>query len=47
VNGGLDTDKDGDSQGDPYHGEERPTFMIAKMTESNVFEEVKEDHKAT
>jgi hypothetical protein len=45
VNGDLNANKDSHSQGDPYHGEEGSSLMIAQMTESNVSEEMKEDHK--
>jgi hypothetical protein len=45
VNGRLNAHEDSDSQGDPYQGEEGPSLMIAKMTEGNIFEKMKEDHK--
>jgi hypothetical protein len=45
VDGRLDTDEDGHSQGDSYHGKKGSSFMVPKMAEGDVFEEVKEDHK--
>jgi hypothetical protein len=46
MNGGLNAYKNSDSQSNSHHGEERPSLMIAKMTEGNVFKEVKENHKS-
>jgi hypothetical protein len=40
MNGGLNADEDGDSESNPDHGEEGSSLMVAKMTESNVSEEV-------
>jgi hypothetical protein len=44
VNGRLNTDKNAYSQGDSYDGKKSSPFVIAKMTERDAFEEMKEDH---
>jgi hypothetical protein len=44
VNGRLDADKNSDPKGDPYHGKNGSPFMVVKVTEGNVFEEMKENH---
>jgi hypothetical protein len=43
--GHLDTDEDGHSKGDPYHGKKGPSFMVTKMAKRDGFEEVNQDHK--
>jgi hypothetical protein len=45
VDGRLDTDEDAHSQGDPYHGKKGSSFVVTKMAEGDVFEEMKENHE--
>jgi hypothetical protein len=45
MDGRLDTDEDGHSQGNSYHGKKGSSFMVTEMAESNGFEEVEENHK--
>jgi hypothetical protein len=45
VNGRLDADKNSDPKGDPYHRKNGSPFMVAKVAEGDVFEEVNQDHK--
>jgi hypothetical protein len=45
MDGRLDADEDGHSQGDPDHGKKGSSFVMTKMAEGDGFEEVEEDHK--
>jgi hypothetical protein len=45
VNGRLDTDENGHAQGDSNHGKDRSSFVVTKMAEGDVFEEVNQNHK--
>jgi hypothetical protein len=45
IDGCLNTDENGHSEGDSYHGKESSSLVVMKMGEGDGFEEVKEDHK--